>query len=111
MAYQDYETTRDAQERVIENGWTKRQRAGKKKGKGKERDKVIVDNSKPPVSLALLGAIDKRHKLVRQFIPFFEEEEDKGRYAGIPVESVFSEIEVAEDEEDELIGGRENVVT
>lgn len=88
MAYQDYETTRDAQERVIESGWTKRQRAGKKKGKGKERDKP-TDGPKPPVSLSLLSAVEKRHKLVSLFRPFFEDEEDKGRFWGIPETSVY----------------------
>lgn len=98
MAFQDYEATRDAQERVIENGWTKRQRAGKKKGKGKERDKV-VEGPKPPVSLALLSAVEKRHKLVSQFMPFFEDEEDKGKFFGIPEESVYEGMEVEEEEE------------
>ena len=37
MAYQDYETARDAQERVIEQGWQKRLRTDvKKKKKGSE---------------------------------------------------------------------------
>lgn len=95
MAYQDYETTRDAQERVIENGWTKRQRAGKKKTKGKE--KAVLEGPKPPVSLALLGAIDKRHKLVREFKPFFEDEEDKGRFFGIPEKTIYEGMELDDD--------------
>lgn len=103
MAYQDYETTRDAQERIIENGWTKRQRSGKKKGKGKDRDKV-VDGPKAPISLTLLEALDKRNKLVGMFKPFFEDEEDKGRFAGIPETSVYEGLEemlAAEEEEEE----------
>ena len=102
MAFQDYETTRDAQERAIENGWTKRQRAGKKKGKGKERDKPI-EGPKPPVSLALLSAVEKRHQLVSQFMPFFEDDEDKGRFFGIPEESVYEGLEVAGEGESALL--------
>lgn len=95
MAYQDYEATRDAQERVIENGWTKRQRAGKKKGKGKERDRP-TEGPKPPVSLALLSAVEKRRKLVSHLKPFFEEEEDAGRFYGIPERSVYAGLGIEE---------------
>jgi transcriptional adapter 3 len=102
MAFQDYETTRDAQERVIENGWTKRQRAGKKKGKGKEKDKPS-EGPKPPVTLALLSAVEKRHRLVSQFMPFFEEEEDKARFFGIPESSVYEGMGLEEDAEDALL--------
>lgn len=103
MAYQDYETTRDAQERIIESGWTKRQRSGKKKGKGKDREKV-VDGPKAPISLTLLEALDKRNKLVGMFKPFFKDEEDKGRFQGIPETSVYEGLEemlAAEEEEEE----------
>ncbi|KAK4698409.1 transcriptional adapter 3, partial [Phenoliferia sp. Uapishka_3] len=100
MAYQDYETTRDAQERVIENGWMKRQRAGKKKGKGRERDRNTEGGSnKPPVSLALLQAVEKRRNLVEMFKPFFGEEEDKGRFFGIPDESVYKDLGEGDSEE------------
>lgn len=100
MAYQDYETTRDAQERVIENGWTKRQRAGKKKGKGRERDRqATTEPTKPPVSLALLAAVEKRHKLVSQFKPFFEDDEDRGRFYGIPDTSVYAGLPSFDDDD------------
>lgn len=106
MAYQDYETTRDAQERVIENGWTKRQRAGKKKGKGRERDRAAAaaaaanaEPSKPPVSLALLAAVEKRNKLVGQFKAFFSDEEDRGRFFGIPEKSVYADLPSIDDDE------------
>ncbi|KAI5476233.1 hypothetical protein MNV49_007933 [Pseudohyphozyma bogoriensis] len=100
MAYQDYETTRDAQERVIEAGWTKRYRASKKKGKSKEKEKAS-EGAKVPVSLSLISAIDKRRKLVNLFRPFFEEEEDVGRYYGIPETSVYADL--IEEEEQPLL--------
>lgn len=102
MAFQDYETTRDAQERVIENGWTKRQRAGKKKGKGKGDKDKPSEGPKPPVTLALLSAVEKRHRLVSQFKPFFDEEEDKGRFFGIPESSVYEGMGLEEEAEDAL---------
>jgi hypothetical protein len=129
MGYQEYEATRDAQERVIENGWNKRQRGpgSKKKGK-KDRDKLFVplaasasattssalssatpmfngipiSEVKPPVSPTLLAAIQTREDLVGQFKGFFEREEEKGRFFGIPKESIFSEIhEAVEDSSEE----------
>lgn len=103
MGYQEYEATRDAQERLIENGWNKRQRVGsKKKGKSKEqerervKDQAILEangGARPPVSLALIAAIQTREKLVGQFQPFFSAEEEQGRFYGIPERSVFEEIE------------------
>lgn len=102
MAYQDYETTRDAQERIIEAGWNKRQRAGKKKTKGKEREKG--EGGKAPISMALLEAMTKRNRLVSHFRPFFEDEEDQGRYYGIPENSVYEGLEEMLQEEEEQEG-------
>lgn len=110
MGYQEYEATRDAQERVIENGWHKRQRTGsKKKGKARdkerERDKAVVElanGAKPPVSLTLLSALQTRDKLVGHFKPFFDDDEERGRFYGIPQESIFKDIHI-EDDEDEIM--------
>lgn len=104
MGYQDYEATRDAQERVIENGWSKRQKGSTKKKIGRKdassrdhskKDKSLDDGweGKGPISLSLLGALLKREKLVGTFKPFFEDESDVGRFFGIPEESVFAELE------------------
>lgn len=120
MAYQDFETTRDAQERLIENGWNKRQKSGtkSKKSGGRERDRererrnaldgngrfgsVQLDQNgepiKPPISLALEAALIKRERLVKSFQPFFEDKQDEGRFFGIPSRSVFDAL----DEEDAL---------
>ncbi|BGP13999.1 hypothetical protein JCM10213_005585 [Rhodosporidiobolus nylandii] len=119
MAYQDYETARDAQERVIEAGWTKRTRVDTKKAKKKkDRDRraggnkeaakdavADQDPSKQPIPLELLEAVEKRNRLVQAFQPFFEEEE-KGRYYGLPERSVYDGLEVGEedDEDDEQSG-------
>ncbi|GAA5898031.1 hypothetical protein JCM5296_001459 [Sporobolomyces johnsonii] len=113
MAYQDYETARDAQERVIEAGWQKRQRTdNKKKKKGKDRDRKDRDKpppaggdrddpSKQPVSLELSEAVEKRNALVDHFAPFWREEEP-GRFFGIPERSVYEGLEaIAEEDEDE----------
>lgn len=105
MAYQDYETARDAQERVIEQGWQKRLRTDvKKKKKGKERDRRAgapasaadagkdEDPSKAPVSAELLDAVARRDRLVSTFKPFFEEEAP-GHFFGLPEQSVFEGLE------------------
>ncbi|GAA5931507.1 histone acetyltransferase NGG1 [Sporobolomyces koalae] len=98
MAYQEYETARDAQERVIEAGWHKRQRTDsknkKKKGSNRDRDRsrptaADDDPSKVPVSPVLMEAVEKRNALVESFRPFFEEEGGKNRWWGIPETSVF----------------------
>ncbi|GAA5970153.1 hypothetical protein JCM11641_000291 [Rhodosporidiobolus odoratus] len=114
MAYQDYETARDAQERVIEQGWTKRTRVDtKKQKKKKDKDKrtgtakepagVNDDPSKQPIPLELLEAVEKRNRLVGAFQPFFEEEEN-GRYYGLPERSVYDGLEVGEeDDEDDVL--------
>lgn len=104
MGYQDYEATRDAQERVIEVGWSKRQKGSTKKKIGRKdassrdhskKDKSLDDGweGKGPISLGLLGALLKREKLVGTFKPFFEDESDVGRFFGIPEDSVFAELE------------------
>ncbi|GAA6026902.1 hypothetical protein JCM8097_005949 [Rhodosporidiobolus ruineniae] len=119
MAYQDYETARDAQERVVEQGWTKRTKVDTKKAKKKkDRDrnrhgaagaagagggaaKETEDPSKQPVSAELMDAVEKRSRLVQAFEPFFAEE-DKGRYFGLPERSVYEGLEVGgEDDDDE----------
>ncbi|GAA5866013.1 hypothetical protein JCM8547_002914 [Rhodosporidiobolus lusitaniae] len=119
MAYQDYETARDAQERVIEQGWTKRTRQDTKKAKKKkDRDRARApadgaaagaaggggagaDPSKQPISLDLVEAVEKRNRLVQAFQSFFEEEE-QGRYYGLPERSVYEGLEVGDEEfEDE----------
>lgn len=108
MAYQDYETARDAQERVIEQGWQKRLRTDvKKKKKGKDRDRrgggsaaaaaaaeaaKDEDPSKAPVSAELLDAVARRDRLVSTFKPFFGEEE-VGHYFGLPERSIFEGLE------------------
>lgn len=113
MAYQDYENARDAQERVIEQGWQKRMRVDvKKKKKGKDRDRRAggggggaagagaagagkdEDGSKQPVSLELLEAVERRDRLVSAFKPFFDEDE-VGRYYGLPERSVYEGLEAA----------------
>lgn len=112
MAYQDYETTLEAQEKIIESGWTKRSKApvvkrksnrdGKEKraadrGDGRFGSNVLLDANgdivKPPISIALEEAMMKRDRLVGCFKPFFNDKEDQGRFFGIPNESVYSEIE------------------
>ncbi|GJN88461.1 hypothetical protein Rhopal_001427-T1 [Rhodotorula paludigena] len=122
MAYQDYETARDAQERVIEAGWTKRMRVDvKKKKKGKERDRRPGggggaaaggagagdgDPSKAPVSADLVEAVEKRDRLVSTFKPFFEEDGgDRGRFFGLPETSVYEELEGLLDDEEPASGG------
>ncbi|GAA6001026.1 hypothetical protein JCM10207_007380 [Rhodosporidiobolus poonsookiae] len=117
MAYQDYETARDAQERVIETGWTKRQKTdSKKQKKKKDRDRRQGDRagkdaaggggagddpSKLPIPHELLDAVEKRARLVQAFEPFFAEEE-QGRYFGLPEKSVYEGVRVGEeDDEDE----------
>ncbi|SCV66959.1 BQ2448_5605 [Microbotryum intermedium] len=117
MAYQDYEATRDAQERVIENGWLKRQKTQvKKKGKAardrnrNKKDKEAEEDAeggvdgtgKQPLSLSLLQAVDRRHVLIESFRPFFEEEK-AGRFWGIPTRSVYEGL-VEETEDGELKG-------
>jgi transcriptional adapter 3 len=116
MAYQEYETARDAQERVIEAGWHKRQRTdSKKKKKGTQKDKdrssnkvavVEEDPSKVPISPVLMEAVEKRNALVESFKPFFEEDGGKSRWWGIPETSVYEgmmeSIEEDEDEEQEV---------
>ncbi|KAM0754110.1 hypothetical protein T439DRAFT_353844 [Meredithblackwellia eburnea MCA 4105] len=99
MAYQEYETTRDAHEKAIELQWTKRQRTNKKKSK-KERERKD-EGHRQPVSLALIAAVEKRRRLVSQFKPFFEDEEDKGRFYGIPESSIYSELVPLEEELEE----------
>ncbi|BGP22928.1 transcriptional regulator Ngg1 [Rhodotorula toruloides] len=111
MAYQDYENARDAQERVIEQGWQKRMRVDVKKKKGKDRDRRAggggasgaggmatggkgEDGSKQPVSLELLEAVERRDRLVSAFKPFFDEDE-VGRYFGLPKRSVYEGLEAA----------------
>lgn len=105
MAYQDFETTRDAQERIIEAGWNKRQRAGKKKTKGKERE-TRSESGKSAINMALLEAMTKRNRLVSHFRPFFEDEEDQGRFQGIPETSIYEGLEelLNAEEEEEGIG-------
>ncbi|BGP38065.1 Transcriptional regulator [Rhodotorula kratochvilovae] len=113
MAYQDYETARDAQERVIEAGWTKRTRTdGKKKKKGKERDRrpgapqpPSDDPSKAPISAELAEAVEKRDRLVAAFKPFFEEDGAAARFFGLPDASVYDGLEALVD--DELGEGQE----
>ncbi|GAA5890365.1 hypothetical protein JCM6882_008809 [Rhodosporidiobolus microsporus] len=117
MAYQDYETARDAQERVVETGWTKRTKVDTKKAKKKkDRDRnraagtkeaagggAADDPTKQPIPHELLEAVEKRGRLVQAFEPFFGEEE-KGRFFGLPERSVYEGLEVGDedDEEDEL---------
>lgn len=116
MAYQDFETARDAQERVIEQGWTKRTRtdnkkAKKKKDRDRQRDKAKEagtiappgggdDPAKQPISADLVEAVEKRNRLVQAFQPFFEEE-DQGRYYGLPQKSVYDGLRVGEDDDDD----------
>ncbi|GAA5825442.1 hypothetical protein JCM3770_000809 [Rhodotorula araucariae] len=108
MAYQDYETARDAQERVIEAGWTKRTRTdSKKKKKGKERDRrpgapqpPSDDPNKAPISVELSEAVEKRDRLVAAFKPFFEDDGGAaGRFFGLPDASVYDGLDVLVDEE------------
>ncbi|GAA5845300.1 hypothetical protein JCM11251_006393 [Rhodosporidiobolus azoricus] len=113
MAYQDYETARDAQERVVEQGWTKRTRVDtKKQKKKKDRDRgkpgtsgtkeggAGDDPTKQPIPRELLEAVEKRGRLVQAFEPFFGEEE-KGRFFGLPEKSVYEGLEVGEQDDDE----------
>lgn len=121
MAYQEYETARDAQERVIEAGWHKRQRTDSKKKKksggsssrDKDRDRSGNSNkiqpggagdddpSKVPVSPVLMDAVEKRNALVESFKPFFDEEGGKSRWWGIPETSVYEGMLDAIEEEGE----------
>ncbi|GAA5903899.1 Ada3 domain-containing protein [Sporobolomyces salmoneus] len=116
MAYQEYETARDAQERVIEAGWHKRQRTDskkKKKGTQKDKDRSLnkvpssagvggeEDPSKVPVSPVLLEAVEKRNALVESFKPFFEEDGGKSRWWGIPDTSVYEGMLESIEEEDD----------
>lgn len=96
MAYQEYEAIRDAQERSIEAGWTKRSRTVKRKPKAKDNSGTTP--GKPPVSLALLSAVEKRYQLVSHLKPFFEAEE-VGRYFGIPQRSVYREVQPPPDDD------------
>ena len=102
MGFQEYEKTRDDQERAIETGWNRRQKGGKKKGKQSKADKNGdggaggaggAGGPKPPVSEALRAAVRKRQKLVDKFAPFFEEEEERWRWFGMPEASVYGEEE------------------
>jgi transcriptional adapter 3 len=119
MAYQEYETARDAQERVIEAGWHKRQRTdSKKKKKGTQKDKDRgnkpsavggggggeEDPSKVPVSPVLMEAVEKRNALVESFKPFFEEDGGRSRWWGIPETSVYEGMmeSIDEDEDGEV---------
>lgn len=113
MAYQDYETARDAQERVIEAGWTKRTRTDvKKKKKGKERDHrrpgapplASDDPAKAPVPAELSEAVEKRDRLVSTFKPFFDEDADEAgegtaRFFGLPSKSVYEGLEALVEDE------------
>lgn len=102
MAYQEYEAIRDAQERSIEAGWTKRSRNAKRKTKAKDKDANGANGASgtahPPVSLALLSAVEKRHQLVSHLQPFFDEEQN-GRFFGLPHESVFREVSAPPDDD------------
>ena len=115
MAFQDFEAARDAQERVIENGWNKRQRTDKKKKSKKDKDRRggggggaedggAAGAAGKHMSLALLEAMDKRNRLIGYFKPFFEDEEEQGRFYGLPGKSVYEGLEEAileKEEEDE----------
>ncbi|GAA6006487.1 hypothetical protein JCM11491_004981 [Sporobolomyces phaffii] len=115
MAYQEYETARDAQERVIEAGWHKRQRTdSKKKKKGTQKDKDRASNkvapggggeedpSKVPVSPVLMEAVEKRNALVESFKPFFDEDGGKSRWWGIPETSVYDGMMEGIEEDERL---------
>ncbi|KAK4053714.1 Transcriptional regulator [Microbotryomycetes sp. JL201] len=121
MAYQDFETARDAQERIIENGWSKRQKVDKKKKSKRERERdrrerhhanasgaTHEDHSAlttgKHMSLALLEAMDKRNRLIASLQPLFDDEEEQGRFYGLPEKSVYEGLEEAiieQEEEDE----------
>ena len=107
MAYQDYETARDAQERVIEAGWHKRQRTDHKKkkkvtaGGAQVKEKKEEDPSKVPISPVLMEAVEKRNALVECFKPWFEEGGDTSRWWGIPEKSVYEGMLESIEEEDE----------
>ncbi|KAK4058888.1 Transcriptional regulator [Microbotryomycetes sp. JL221] len=117
MAYQDFEQARDAQERIIENGWSKRQKSENKKKKSKrekerERRQHGAGADEPTsslitgkhMSLSLLEAMDRRNRLIGSLKPFFEDDEEQGRFYGLPERSVFEGLEeaiLAKEDEDE----------
>lgn len=115
IAYQEYESIRDGLERVIETGWIKRQRASKKKTKtkpgihGAAATSLTASSSQtdstatgpttqqghpkpPPLSEALLVALDKRRRFVDGFFPIFrgtDDEQERARFFGIPPASIY----------------------
>ncbi|KAM0792200.1 hypothetical protein ACM66B_004897 [Microbotryomycetes sp. NB124-2] len=118
MAYQDFETARDAQERIIENGWSKRQKVDKKKKSKRERERDRRERhhagggheehssltTGKHMSLALLEAMDKRNRLIGSLQPLFDDEEEQGRFYGLPEKSVYEGVEekiLEQEEQDE----------
>lgn len=120
MAYQDFETARDAQERVIEAGWTKRTRTDVKKKKKGNKDReyrrpgapplASDDPAKAPVPAELSEAVEKRDRLVSTFKPFFDGDDGGGggggegqggaaRFYGLPTTSVYRGLEALLDDE------------
>ena len=100
LAYQEFETLRDALEKQIETGWIRRQRHhGKRKVKGKGVEKV------PPIELlrsslpeGLVSALEKRRRLVDSVAPLFQHAE-AGQFRGLPTNRVFEEeIQVKREE-------------
>lgn len=104
MAYQEFESTRDGIEKVIETGWIKRQRYGKKKAPvvptkpGAKPPPVpvapppaiVINEPKPPLSRDLLVQMDRRKRFIGAFQPLFDGQPE-GRFAGLPGESVYGE--------------------
>ncbi|GAA5947300.1 hypothetical protein JCM3775_004167 [Rhodotorula graminis] len=128
MAYQDYETARDAQERVIEAGWTKRTRTDVKKKKKGNKDReyrrpgapplASDDPAKAPVPAELSEAVEKRDRLVSTFKPFFDGAADDGeghdgaaRFYGLPTASVYRGLEALLDDELGEGGGQGGATT
>lgn len=105
MAFQEYDSLREAMERAIEAGWTKRTRQPKKQGKQKKSDRASnaangadqQDGPKAPVSMSLLTTIDRRRRFIDAMKPFFEQDEQEAeRYFKLPSASVFQGTAAAE---------------
>ena len=88
LAFQEYESLRDALEKQIETGWIRRQRHGKRKTtKGRDREKV-TEAARQPLPENLVSALEKRRRLVDGLSPLFRDAE-QGRFCHIPTATVY----------------------
>jgi hypothetical protein len=105
MAYQEYESTRDGIEKVIETGWIKRQRYGKRKVVPPVKvvaGRVLappvpvpapgptIVEPKPPLSQELVTQLDRRRRFIGAFARLFDGQ-PAGKFEGLPDESVYGD--------------------